>query len=429
MSTHVTIRTDGRRAIAVKSGTHADALTALTREAATLEEVRHPNVVEFVRFDVSDGLGEMWTVFAGDQTLASNPPRTLTAIYRSIAALAAALSDIHAMGVVHCRIAPEHVVLGPEGRPVLCSFSEAGSTGEPLPTGEVRLPSQDIADLGALMQHIISGAESTKLSRRSNLSRKRFERTALDAQDPDHRRRPNAHDIAAAVSLLQDEAATELAEAPHVEDVIDENDPVPNTTQPTLAELAAARFGDNDVEAPPTTGWGTYAKRTISVAAIIVGAVAIVVGANTMLAPEQGEGLDAATTPAQVKASTTAPQPVVERTTPPTTTTLGVEVEALAARPTIEIAGASYQIGESGDIAATGDWNCDGEETAALLRPSSGSIFVFERWADDGEELTATALTKIEGATGIRAEPSNGGCDHLIVESVDGDVPFAVQSA
>ena len=52
---------------------------------------------------------------------------------------------------------------------------------------------------------------------------------------------------------------------------------------------------------------------------------------------------------------------------------------------------------------------------------------MFEGWADADNDLVATALTTIDGATGLRAEPNDDGCDRLIVESPDGDIPFAVE--
>ena len=417
MGTQVTIRTDGKRAIAVKSGTATGALTALTREAANLQQIRHPNVIEFIRFDVSDGLGEMWTVFAGDRTLASDPPKRLDDTYRVVASLAAAVADLHLMGVVHGRISPDHVIIGAEGRPILASFSSAGSIGEPRPDLVNRHPSQDVADLGALMQFLLAKADDKKLSRRANATRKRFERAALDAQDPDERRRPNANDLAAAVSLLSSEAAEEAivrSESPST-DELDQTDPVPGQPNPTLAELAAARFGDVEPEPEPAPERDPKFARAAFVASVVVVGAAIVLAANSWLAPDTTDA--------------SAPVAATSTTTPSATTTVGAADDdaELAPRPTVEVDGVAYHIGDPGDVAATGDWDCDGEPTAALLRPSSGSVFVFEGWADADNDLVATALTTIDGATGLRAEPNDDGCDRLIVESPDGDIPFAVE--
>src|SRR5690606_1469011 len=50
--------------------------------------------------------------------------------------------------------------------------------------------------------------------------------------------------------------------------------------------------------------------------------------------------------------------------------------------------GARWSIGQPGDLAALGDWDCDGEATPALLRPSTGEVFVFREWAAEGDPLT-----------------------------------------
>jgi hypothetical protein len=205
------------------------------------------------------------------------------------------------------------------------------------------------------------------------------------------------------------------------DDDVDLSDPVPGTSAPTLAELAAARFGDYDEPAQePPAGRTTMAKRAAAVVAIVILGGAIVIGSNALLAPDTTEASPSA------PAASEAENPSDESTP---TTTGAAQAASETARPTVEIDGVSYHIGEDGDIAATGDWDCDGEKTAALLRPSSGSVFVFERWATEGEELTATALTQVDGATGLRAEPGVDGCDNLVVESTSGDMPLAVQPA
>jgi hypothetical protein len=56
--------------------------------------------------------------------------------------------------------------------------------------------------------------------------------------------------------------------------------------------------------------------------------------------------------------------------------------------PPTELAagGARYSVGLPGDVVAVGDWGCTQQPTAAVLRPSTGAVFVFDTWA-----ATATA--------------------------------------
>jgi hypothetical protein len=40
-------------------------------------------------------------------------------------------------------------------------------------------------------------------------------------------------------------------------------------------------------------------------------------------------------------------------------------------------------VGEPGDVAAIGDWSCDGNETLGVFRPTSSNWFVFDSWDHD----------------------------------------------
>jgi hypothetical protein len=83
---------------------------------------------------------------------------------------------------------------------------------------------------------------------------------------------------------------------------------------------------------------------------------------------------------------------------------------------TISAGTARWTVGEPGDLVAVGDWECDGQAAAALLRPATGDVFVFPRWASERDPLTVEARERLAGAVGIRAEPVAGGCDELVVE-------------
>ena len=83
---------------------------------------------------------------------------------------------------------------------------------------------------------------------------------------------------------------------------------------------------------------------------------------------------------------------------------------------TITAGQAQWTLGEPGDVAAVGDWDCDGAASAALLRPSTGDVFVFPAWAEAGDPVSVRPITRIAGATGIRATPARDGCDGLVVD-------------
>jgi hypothetical protein len=87
---------------------------------------------------------------------------------------------------------------------------------------------------------------------------------------------------------------------------------------------------------------------------------------------------------------------------------------------------ARWSLGEPGDVAAVGDWDCDGSASPALLRPATGDVFVFTRWAVDGEAVTVDAVESVGGGTAVRAAPGTAGCDALVVERASGDVVVEV---
>jgi tRNA A-37 threonylcarbamoyl transferase component Bud32 len=75
-------------------------------------------------------------------------------------------------------------------------------------------------------------------------------------------------------------------------------------------------------------------------------------------------------------------------------------------------------LGEEGDLVVLGDWDCDGTATPALLRPSSGEVFVFPRWSLD-EPLEVAASTVVPDASAISA--GEGACPDLLVRTPEGD--------
>jgi hypothetical protein len=81
------------------------------------------------------------------------------------------------------------------------------------------------------------------------------------------------------------------------------------------------------------------------------------------------------------------------------------------------VAGAArWTLGQPGDVVAIGDWDCRDGPSPAVLRPATGDVFVFPSWADPGEPVSVDASQRVAGAIGIRAHPSTGGCDDIVVD-------------
>ena len=77
--------------------------------------------------------------------------------------------------------------------------------------------------------------------------------------------------------------------------------------------------------------------------------------------------------------------------------------------------GARYDVGAPGDAVAVADWDCDGSDTPAVVRPSTGEVFVFEGWATAEARVPARLLDRVPGA--IAPVPPDGTCD--VVPVVD----------
>lgn len=90
-------------------------------------------------------------------------------------------------------------------------------------------------------------------------------------------------------------------------------------------------------------------------------------------------------------------------------------------RERVSAAGTTWVVGRPGDAVVVADWDCDGTATVASLRPSTGEVFVFDRWVAAGDELTVRASTTVPGADTLRARDDDGdGCATLTATAPDG---------
>ena len=140
----------------------------------------------------------------------------------------------------------------------------------------------------------------------------------------------------------------------------------------------------------------------MSLAAIGVGLVLVALGVI---------GLQSGGSVAEAGATTT-------KATMPTQTT--TEPVSVGDDGVIVIGTKRYAAGEPGDRVAIGDWNCDGRPTAALVRPSTGEVFVFDDWATPSSDVSVAPITLVEGAVDVRTRDDADGCSTLIVIHGDG---------
>jgi hypothetical protein len=447
--------------IAVKAATTSAEIDRLAAEADRIRQVSHPGVVSFVDHRVHTDEAELHTLYVG--TSLERWSGGLPQVAGLLAALATTVADLHDAGVVHGRLEPSHVLVRPDGRPVLCGLS-------PPPDGSV--PGDDVAALGELLRTLLAGADAQpgRSSLRKILEpaapRRRLTLVADRATDPLPERRPSARALARALLDAMPEA--ELPE-PAPDPATPATPTVPAETGATAprrgeidADLFATAFvdlhdtGEHEIfgnrpwhetgrhpprPAPrPSPARAVRSFRRHAVLATIVGILALggTAGAWALLGGASGEsdpgygttsdaGRGGSAECAPEPAAAAAPGSAVQTTYEVDISGDGCPEQAVVtADGVVEIGGERWAVGEPGDIVALGDWDCNGASTPALYRQASGDVFVFTEWADDGQPVHAGPVEQVEGgvalvdSTTLPDVLSADGCDVPVVQLASG---------
>lgn len=448
LRTSVTTDATGRRVLAKVAGNHDEA-ARLSREAASLDAGRHPGVVDLVGVD-GHGVGAvLLTAHVDGATLSAVGLLPLEEGAGVLAAVATTLADLHELGLVHGAVCPEHVILGPGGRPVLCSLGYGGRVGDPpgpVPSlgadfvdparvGAAAMdPAFDVFGLGALARHVAPEPPHGHV----------LARLAADACAADPGARPTARAVADAVQGEVPAARLPRGLAPQAP---------PASLRPRPAD--------------PLDAWrherGRVAGRRSPVAArpVVIGAAVVVVGlvlgtvvlggrpgrrppalATQSMSPAPPAPVDEAppdptTTRAGPASSTTTPSTTAvpstttvpaRRDCPPVTGLLQADVDGDGCPETLRYADGildagtrRWALGRPGDQVATGNWGCQGSLTLALFRPSTGQVFRFDGWAGPDHDLKATAIAVVAGGQALRAaDVDRDGCHEVVVERATG---------
>jgi hypothetical protein len=442
MSMQVTVALDAEGPIAVKTATGAEDVARLRLEAERLQRAAHPGLVAAVaptllgvdeaRADhgaeagTDDGVDagasvEIRTRFAGDPL--THWSGSVGAVAGFGAAVASTLADLHDIGLVHGRLDATHILVGDDGRPRLCGLSHPGGAA----------PHDDVAALGLVLREVLERATPEPRSwpwrgRSSAAHRRALEQVLARASDPVPSRRPKARLLAS--SILSAVPGAELppnersfrgpepAYVPPDEELLD----LVFTHELNDDERWAQAFGsdapDPDGAAAPEPppghgGGGSRARVAAGSGAVVVAAIAAGVvfvggwGSRGSAAPPDAVR---ASPPANQAECPVAAAPAADVDGDGCPEALVVEGGSVSAGP------ARWTLGQPGDVIAIGDWECDGRAAPALLRPATGDVFVFPRWAAEGEPVTVEARDRLPGAVAIRAEPAVDGCDDLVVD-------------
>jgi hypothetical protein len=441
--TSLTTDATGRRVLAKVAGT-ADEAARLAREAASLELGRHPGVAELVGVD-GHGVGAvLLTTHVDGPTLSEVGLLPLEESAGLLASLATTLADLHDLGLVHGAVCPEHVIIGPAGRPVLCSLGYGGRTGQapgPAPAqcrvftdpdragADTLDPAFDVFGLGALARALAPDPPPGHV----------LARVAAEATAGARAERPRARAIA---DVLQQEVPA--ARLPRGLMTTEPNPPrpPPRVADP-LDTLRQAQGRGHRSRRPGGLRAAAVVPAVIAVA--LVAAVIVVVG-NHAPGPDPDLAAEVAVPPADAPAtpadeapsgppttragyaspSTTTSPP--RRDCPPVTGLLQADTDGDGCPDTLHFAdgvlesgGRRWSVGRTGDQVATGDWGCQGTRTLALFRPATGEVFRFDGWAGPGRDLQAAPVAVVMGGQALRAaDVDRDGCHEVVVERATG---------
>lgn len=74
-----------------------------------------------------------------------------------------------------------------------------------------------------------------------------------------------------------------------------------------------------------------------------------------------------------------------------------------------------YRVGGPGDVIVLGRWTCATTALPALLRPSSGQVWVFASWARGRHDVEARLVATVPASRSLRVVAGPRGCDRLDV--------------
>lgn len=376
---------DGDRVIH-KTATGAQRKT-LRREASVMAQMSSRHVVRFMELVETDSSTDLITSDAGSRTLADPTKIAPLELVRALRDCVEGVRELHASGWEHGGLEPAHVIVGARGRIRFCSLGLAKRLSGTI-DGQVEhdVPSQHTGDVAALIR-LVNDVGSSEVT--DGAWRERRERLRLNRE------------VTRAASTARDLLRTTGSPL----EVLGQLDNL-------LGQIGAPLRARHR---PHTTGQPD-AKHTRSARVRRVGLVmsATIFGVLALASATSNGAYGITAVPASV------PGPSLPTTTPPSTT-----IQVAKTNNIVIANGTSYTVGSTGDVAVVGDWKCNGTDMVALLRRSTGEVFIFDDWARPDEPSAGRTIGIHPGATGINAETT--ACDTIVVDMADGhtiDIPI-----
>ena len=168
---HVWLAENGARKGILKIAKTENGQTAIARESTLLRKVDHPFIPALV--SASDEKKWMVREYVAGSTLSADQKLSLGQIVQIGSEIAAILSAIHSLGLIHADLKPENIILDEDGHAHLLDFGIAckelskvkpgefrGTLGYAAPEqlqGQALGPQTDIYSLGVLLYTLLSG--------------------------------------------------------------------------------------------------------------------------------------------------------------------------------------------------------------------------------------------------------------------------------
>jgi len=411
----VTVSRSEGRLIAVKQ-VPAERAADIQREADLLRRLDHPGLVRFVDIvETADGGRALHTEFVNSDTWASRPLTDPAERAAGMAALAAVVAELHQLGVAHLQLTPPHVLHGENDLPVLCGLTSAAEA----------TPENRHTDLTALAD----------LSHDPGLGRGALSGKLFSLADEARAGTPSARELASRLDLLATRRPTRAAPVRVAGGGVLAGvkrrcrpKPLLRAGAVIVAVLAAFMIGarSGDPEPPPAAAAPAQHEAPGEVAGAsqdLLDEYDPVDGTDPIAEPELVSEQNPITEPELVSEQNPITEPVPVALPDPLAEPGPTPVSVREAAAVIEHGGRRYAIGATGDFVETGDWDCDGQVTAAIVRPSTGGVVLFDAWPDPGETISLPERWNVDSSTGADAV-AHGQCDLLRVYTTAGSKLF-----
>ena len=472
----MTVSRSADRLIAVKQ-VPAERAGDIEREAGMLKRLHHPGVVRFVdAVDTPGGGRALHTEFVSSDTWATRPLTDPAERAAGVAALAAVVADLHDLGIAHCQLSPAHVLHGEDDRPVLCGLRLAAEAS--LSNRHADLVA--LADLchdpglegGPLIPKLLSLADATRagrlsareLARRLDLLLAKRSTAAEPIRAVGHgsggrlKNRSRRRSLMVAGALLAASAGAlavgiwsrggQATSTPAT--IIDGAEPRDET-----GNQAGSIAGPEAAEAshPP----GSVAAPSADTASTATASRGHSQHLHPPALPSRHRGHSRSGRPRRLPHARLPrarllrangprnrrprlrsrdrvagsvdgdPGSVPSGALPPT---VDFDDRGLPENPAgheagavLEHGGHRYGVGAPGDFVQTGDWDCDGQATPVIVRPSTGHVVLFDAWPTPNQSISMPVRWQVEAPTGAEAV-SHGSCDLLRVYTTAGSKLF-----